>query len=80
MEITSLTMPEDVLQVRSPGICFHVLRDAEGLYLLDADFVGGRTGASSVGRPATWLPPSSGPSPQASQFEGAEPSPRKDAK
>lgn len=35
-------MPEDVLQVRAPGIGFHVLRDAGGLYLLDAGFVGGR--------------------------------------
>ena len=28
--------------VRGPGVCFHVLRDAGGLYLLDAGFIGGR--------------------------------------
>ena len=32
---------DDLLQVRSPGVCFHVLRDADELYLIDAGFVGG---------------------------------------
>jgi len=33
---------EDLLQVRSPGVNFYVLRDARGLYLIDGGFVGGR--------------------------------------
>ena len=32
----------DILQVRAPAINFYVLRDASGLYLLDAGFIGGR--------------------------------------
>jgi len=32
----------DILQVRGGAVNFHVLRDASGLYLLDAGFVGGR--------------------------------------
>lgn len=32
----------DILQVRAPALNFHVLRDATGLYLLDAGFIGGR--------------------------------------
>jgi glyoxylase-like metal-dependent hydrolase (beta-lactamase superfamily II) len=32
----------DILQVRSPGVNFYVLRDATGLSLLDAGFIGGR--------------------------------------
>ena len=35
-------MPADVLQVRTPGVNFYVLRDSSGLYLLDAGFIGGR--------------------------------------
>ncbi len=34
-------MIDDILQVRAPFVCFHVLRDAEGLYLIDAGFIGG---------------------------------------
>ena len=34
-------MIDDVLQVRAPFVCFHVLRDADGLYLIDAGFIGG---------------------------------------
>jgi glyoxylase-like metal-dependent hydrolase (beta-lactamase superfamily II) len=33
----------DLLQVRSPALNFYILRDASGLYLLDAGFIGGRT-------------------------------------
>ena len=33
--------PPDVLQVRAPALNFYVLRDASGLYLLDAGFIGG---------------------------------------
>jgi glyoxylase-like metal-dependent hydrolase (beta-lactamase superfamily II) len=32
----------DILQVRAPSLNFYVLRDASGLYLLDAGFIGGR--------------------------------------
>lgn len=35
-------MLADVLQVRAPALNFYVLRDASGLYLLDAGFIGGR--------------------------------------
>ena len=35
-------MHEDLLQVRSPGVNFYVLRDSNGLYLIDGGFVGGR--------------------------------------
>ena len=34
-------MFEDVLQVRAPFVCFHVLRDVDGLYLIDTGIVGG---------------------------------------
>jgi len=32
---------EEVLHVRAPFVCFHVLRDSDGLYLIDSGFVGG---------------------------------------
>lgn len=35
-------MRDDLLQVRSFGINFYVLRDSKGLYLIDGGFVGGR--------------------------------------
>lgn len=35
-------MHEDLLQIRSPGVNFYVLRDSAGLYLIDGGFVGGR--------------------------------------
>lgn len=35
------TAHDDLLQVRCPGVCFYVLRDADGLYLIDSGFVGG---------------------------------------
>jgi glyoxylase-like metal-dependent hydrolase (beta-lactamase superfamily II) len=35
-------MQEDLLQIRSLGVNFYVLRDSEGLYLIDAGFIGGR--------------------------------------
>jgi glyoxylase-like metal-dependent hydrolase (beta-lactamase superfamily II) len=34
-------MTDDLLQVRSLGVSFHVLRDSKGLYLIDGGFVGG---------------------------------------
>ncbi len=33
-------MPDDLLQIRSLGVNFHVLRDGNGLYLIDAGFLG----------------------------------------
>ncbi len=35
-------MQDDLLQIRSLGVNFYVLRDLEGLYLIDAGFIGGR--------------------------------------
>lgn len=35
-------MQDDLLQIRSPGVNFYVLRDSKGLYLIDGGFVGGR--------------------------------------
>lgn len=35
-------MHDNLLQVRSCGVNFHVLRDKAGLYLIDGGFVGGR--------------------------------------
>jgi glyoxylase-like metal-dependent hydrolase (beta-lactamase superfamily II) len=32
---------DDILQVRAPALCFYVLRAPDGLYLLDAGFIGG---------------------------------------
>jgi glyoxylase-like metal-dependent hydrolase (beta-lactamase superfamily II) len=36
------SLPAGILQVRAPALNFYVLRDASGLYLLDAGFIGGR--------------------------------------
>ncbi|QIF01302.1 MBL fold metallo-hydrolase [Roseimicrobium sp. ORNL1] len=36
-------MHESILTVRAPAVNFHVLRDAAGLYLVDAGFIGGIT-------------------------------------
>lgn len=47
-------MPEDVLQARAPGINFYVLRDANGLYLLDGGFVGGRALLRAALRRSGW--------------------------
>lgn len=35
-------MPDDILQVRAPALCFYVLRGDDGLYVIDGGFVGGR--------------------------------------
>jgi glyoxylase-like metal-dependent hydrolase (beta-lactamase superfamily II) len=35
-------MQENLLQIRTPGVNFYVLRDSKGLYLVDAGFIGGR--------------------------------------
>ena len=34
-------MRDDILQVRAPALCFYVLRDSTGLYLIDGGFIGG---------------------------------------
>lgn len=33
------TWPEDLAQVRCPGVCFYVLKDQDALYLLDTGFL-----------------------------------------
>jgi glyoxylase-like metal-dependent hydrolase (beta-lactamase superfamily II) len=35
-------LPDDILQVRAPALCFYVLRGSDGLYLIDGGFIGGR--------------------------------------
>ncbi len=35
-------LPTNILQIRAPALNFYVLRDKEGLYLLDGGFIGGR--------------------------------------
>lgn len=47
-------MPDDLLQVRSFGVNFYVLRDSEGLYLIDGGFIGGRTLLSRALRLRGW--------------------------
>ncbi len=44
----------DLLQVRMPGVNFHVLRDERGLYLLDAGFIGGIRALRKGLRAAGW--------------------------
>jgi len=46
--------PEDLLQVRGAGVCFHVLRDANGLYLIDGGFIGGRAALSRALKRRGW--------------------------
>lgn len=45
---------DDVLQVRTQAVCFHVLRDAKGLYLIDTGFVGGRRALVAALRRKGW--------------------------
>ena len=47
-------MPPDLLQVRTPLVNFHVLRDVSGLYLLDAGFIGGAWALQRGLRRAGW--------------------------
>lgn len=44
----------DLLQIRMPGVNFHVLRDEHGLYLLDAGFIGGIRALRKGLRAAGW--------------------------
>jgi glyoxylase-like metal-dependent hydrolase (beta-lactamase superfamily II) len=39
---SGFALANDILQVRTPGVNFHVLRDSNGLYLIDAGFFGGK--------------------------------------
>lgn len=48
------SLPPDLLQVRAPGINFHLLRDNSGVYLLDAGFIGGPHLLWSALRKAGW--------------------------
>lgn len=44
----------DLLRVRTAMVNFHILRDASGLYLLDAGFIGGRRALRAELRKAGW--------------------------
>ncbi len=39
--VNETAFPADLLQIRAPALNFYILRDAAGLYLLDAGFIGG---------------------------------------
>jgi glyoxylase-like metal-dependent hydrolase (beta-lactamase superfamily II) len=45
---------EDILQIRAPALCFYVLRDPDGLYLIDGGFIGGRYLLSRALRKRGW--------------------------
>lgn len=47
-------MFDDLLQVRCPGVCFYVLRDAAGLYLIDGGFIGGMSFLTRALRRRGW--------------------------
>jgi glyoxylase-like metal-dependent hydrolase (beta-lactamase superfamily II) len=49
------TLHADLLQVRAPALNFYVLRDAAGLYLLDAGFIGGRLLLNRALRQRGWV-------------------------
>lgn len=44
----------DLLQVRGAGVCFYILKDPKGLYLIDAGFIGGRTALSRALKHRGW--------------------------
>lgn len=46
---------EDLLQVRTPLVNFHVLRDSAGLYLIDTGFIAGQQHLISSLRSEGWL-------------------------
>ncbi len=55
MNITSSVLHDGkVLQVRSFGVCFYVLKDIKGLYLVDGGFVGGMSRLKSALEIAGW--------------------------
>ena len=47
-------MWNDLIQVRSVGACFYVLRDSDGLYLIDSGFIGGRLALKKALRQRGW--------------------------
>lgn len=47
-------MTQDLLQVRSFGVSFYVLRDTHGLYLIDGGFIGGRSSLDRAIRNNGW--------------------------
>ena len=47
-------LQNSLLQIRAPGVNFHVLKDASGLYLLDVGFIGGRRLLSHALRDRGW--------------------------
>jgi glyoxylase-like metal-dependent hydrolase (beta-lactamase superfamily II) len=47
-------MRDDLLAVRTPWVNFHVLRDGNGLYLIDAGFIGGRKQLARALRQRGW--------------------------
>lgn len=49
-----MTPLSDYLQVRTAMVNFHVLKDASGLYLIDAGFVGGSRALHAALREASW--------------------------
>ncbi|MCB1131269.1 MAG: MBL fold metallo-hydrolase, partial [Verrucomicrobiae bacterium] len=44
----------DILRVRARWVKFHVLRDVDGLYLIDAGFIGGRKALATALRKRGW--------------------------
>ena len=44
----------DILRVRARWVKFHVLRDVDGLYLIDAGFIGGRKALATALRRRGW--------------------------
>lgn len=45
---------DDILQVRSFGVCFYVLRDSSSLYLIDGGFIGGVSSLRRALKLAGW--------------------------
>lgn len=46
--------PDDLLTIRAAGVCFFVLRDRDGLYLIDGGFIGGPRALSKALRAHGW--------------------------
>ena len=47
-------MPPDIVQIRTPGVNFHALRDRRGLVLIDTGFIGGLRRMKQVLRARGW--------------------------
>jgi len=48
---------EDILQVRTPLVCFYALRGGDGLYLIDTGFFGARRALANALEEAGWREP-----------------------